>query len=106
MFDIRFTVRIPGSRRRAEVIINIEAQRNYYPGYPLPKRGIYYGCRLISSQHGTVFVGEDYGKIQKVYSIWICLAPPKYRQNSITVYEMKQRQMIGNLAERKDGLKG
>ena len=42
------------------------------PGYPIPKRGIYYGSRLISAQRGTVFKNQEYGKIKKVVSIWIC----------------------------------
>ena len=55
------------------LIINVEAQNDFYPGYPLIKRGIYYCCRMISSQYGREFTGPHYEKIKKVYSIWICI---------------------------------
>ena len=34
------------------MIINIEVQNDFYPGYPLVKRGIYYGGRMLSAQYG------------------------------------------------------
>ena len=43
-----------------------EKGNDFYPGYPLLKRGIYYCSRMISGQYGTVFVKSDYGKIKKV----------------------------------------
>ena len=98
-FDIRFPALLPHSMEPAEMIINLEAQRKYHPGYPLTKRGFYYICRLISSQRGTVFTGEAYEKIQKVYSIWICLDPPVHRQNSITKYAVKEEPVVGSCHE-------
>ena len=38
-----------------EIFVNIEIQNNDTPGYPIPKRGIYYAARMISSQRGTIF---------------------------------------------------
>lgn len=32
-----------GSSEDSSMIINVESQSDFYPGYPLPKRGIYYG---------------------------------------------------------------
>ena len=29
------------------MIINVEGQTNFYPGYPIVKRGIYYGGRMM-----------------------------------------------------------
>ncbi len=52
------------------LIINIEAQNDFYPGYPLIKRGIYYCSRMISAQYGTEFKNSHYENIKKVYSIW------------------------------------
>ena len=37
------------------LIINIEARNDFYPGYPLIKRGIYYCSRMISARYGTEF---------------------------------------------------
>ena len=71
-YDIRFVVRMPGINERIEIIVNIEIQNNDKPGYPIPKRGIYYGARMVSSQRGTLFRDQKYGKIKKVVSIWIC----------------------------------
>ena len=49
-YDIMFRAILPQGQEKIELIINIEAQKDFYPGYPLIKRGIYYGCRMISSQ--------------------------------------------------------
>ena len=72
-FDIRFVAIHPVSGELYKLIINLEAQNNFYPGYPLTKRGIYYGSRMISAQYGTEFQNMDYDKLKKVYSIWICI---------------------------------
>ena len=53
-YDIMFRAILPQGQEKIELIINIEAQKDFYPGYPLIKRGIYYGCRMISSQYGTI----------------------------------------------------
>ena len=90
-YDIMFRAILPQSQERIELIINIEAQKDFYPGYPLIKRGIYYGCRMISSQYGTTFTNSHYEKIQKVYSIWICFNPPEKRKNSINIYSVKEK---------------
>ena len=84
------------------LIINIEAQNDFYPGYPLIKRGIYYGSRMISSQYGTEFTESDYDKIKKVYSVWICMNPPKYRQNTIAKYAICESKLVGAVSEKKE----
>ena len=43
----------------SKVIINAEAQRKEDSGYPIINRGIYYGCRNISSQKGREFVHSN-----------------------------------------------
>lgn len=48
-FDIRFRAIIPHNGETVTLIINVEAQNNFYPGYPLIKRGIYYCYRMISA---------------------------------------------------------
>jgi len=45
-YDIRFRVIVPGSGDIIGLIVNVEAQNDFYPGYPLIKRGIYYCCRM------------------------------------------------------------
>lgn len=81
------------------MIINVEAQNDFHPGYPIVKRGIYYCGRMISAQYGTVFTKSHYEKLQKVYSIWICMKPPTERKNSITEYSLTEKNRIGNVKE-------
>ena len=95
-FDIYFNAVVPGSGEVIQLIINVEMQADYYPGYPLPKRGIYYCSRMISAQNGTVFEGSDYGKLRKCYSIWVCMNPPKKRENQINIYRMTECSLVGN----------
>ena len=76
-YDIRFHAVAPIDGKRIQLIINLGAQNDFNPGYPLLKRAVYYCGRMISSQYGTVFVKSHYEKIQKVYSIWICTMPTK-----------------------------
>ena len=47
-FDIIFYVRMKDGI--SQIIVNIEAQKNSSPGYPLMNRAIFYTCRMISSQ--------------------------------------------------------
>ena len=98
-FDIRFHAGVPVSSEQIGLIINIEAQNQFYPGYPLTKRGIYYCCRMISSQYGSVFTGSHYEKLKKVYSVWICMDPPKSRQNTITRYFIQEGNLAGRVKE-------
>lgn len=100
-YDIRFSAVAPTSGELIQLIINIEAQNDFYPGYPLIKRGIYYCSRMISSQYGTEFTESHYENIKKVYSIWICLNPPKSRENSITRYYIAEENLIGGGKEQK-----
>lgn len=74
----------------------MESQNQWNPGYSLTKRAAYYAARMLSRQMGTVFTGSDYGKLQKVYTIWICLEPPKKKQDTITVFFMEPEHLVGN----------
>ena len=98
-YDIRFRAIVPRSKARITLIINMEAQNDFYPGYPLIMRGIYYCCRMISSQYGREFTDSQYEKIKKVYSIWICLNPPKNRENTITQYYVAAKPLVGNVVD-------
>lgn len=98
-FDIRFYAISPRSGERIRLIINVEAQSKFYPGYPLLMRAIYYCCRMISSQHGREFQKSHYEKVRKVYSIWICMNPPKNRRNTIARYHMAEENLVGSVQE-------
>lgn len=101
-YDIRFLAIAPVSGEMIRLIINVEAQNNFYPGYPIVKRNIYYCSRMISAQYGTEFTKSHYEKIKKVYSIFICINPPVYRKNTINCYSVQEINMIGNVKERKE----
>ncbi|MCM1296699.1 MAG: hypothetical protein NC311_14270 [Muribaculaceae bacterium] len=98
-YDIRFHAIAPSTGEMIRLIINIETQNKFRDGYPLLKRAIYYCSRLISSQYGTEFTHSQYGKIKKVYSIWLCADPPKAYRNTITRYRMTEENMVGLVKE-------
>ena len=100
-YDIRFLATAPVSGELIRLILNVEAQNDFYPGYPLIKRGIYYCSRMVSAQYGTDFTNSHYENIKKVYSIWICMNPPKSRENSITRYYIAEENLVGSVKERK-----
>ena len=77
----------------SKVIINVEAQRKEDAGYPIINRGIYYGCRNVSSQKGREFVHSNYGDIKKVYSIWVCF---NLDQDCMNILHMENTALIGN----------
>lgn len=103
-FDIRFYALTP-ENEQVKIIINVEAQNDYYPGYDLVTRGIFYAARQISAQLDTEFTvqTEDrkkYDNLKKVYSIWICCDCPEYAQNTITSYDIKPTKLYGNFTGR------
>ena len=100
-YDVRFNAIAPSTEEHGNIrlIINAEAQNRFKLKYPLTKRAVYYGSRLISAQHGTVFTKSDYQKLRKVYSIWICVNPAKKFRNTITRYSLKPETIIGNAVE-------
>ena len=100
-YDVRFNAIAPSTEELENIrlIINAEAQNRFKLKYPLIKRAVYYGSRLISAQHGTVFTKSDYQKLRKVYSIWICVNPAKRFRNTITRYSLKPETIIGNAVE-------
>ena len=94
-YDIRFHAVAPVDGKMIQLIVNLEAQNDFNPGYPLLKRAVYYCGRMISSQYGTVFVKLHYEKIQKVYSIWICTMPTKKWEYNISRYRFTEEHLIG-----------
>ena len=54
---------------------------------------------MISAQHGPVFRKSEYGKLRKVYSIWICTDPTDEFENTLTRYSIQPEQLIGTAQE-------
>ena len=100
-FDIRFQAIAPEKSRYIKLLINVEAQKDFYPGYEIVTRGIFYGARMISSQLDTEFSGSDYNDVKKVYSIWICMNGPKFIGNAIAEYSIKKRDVVGSFPDKR-----
>lgn len=101
-FDIRFEAWLPKTTGLVDVIVNIEVQNKDTPTYPIPKRGIYYGARLISAQRGTIFKNQEYDKIKKVVSIWVCENTDYSRSGTINEYVFTEKCRLGSFHEEQD----
>ncbi len=96
-FDLLFDAIVPAKDESVRLIVNVEAQNDFHPRYSLLRRGMYYCSRLLSAQGETIFPQSHYENLCKVYSIWICLQPPKYRQNTITRYHVVEENIVGSV---------
>lgn len=103
-YDIVFRAYYPGNEQeKIGLYINLEAQADYYPGYPLEMRGIYYGARRLTSQLKQINRETNYGCLQKVYSIWLCVGNvPAYESDTVTLYDISKNDIIGSVKRNKD----
>ena len=101
-YDIRFSAYLETRKERIRLLINVEAQKAFYPGYSLTTRGIFYGARMILAQKGTEFAGRDYDNIRKVYSIWICMNAPDYIGNAISKYRICKEDLIPGIPDQRN----
>lgn len=97
-YDLRFYATVPKNEESVKILINLEAQ-NKNPAYPIPKRGIYYSSRMISSQYGIEFKNSHYEQLKKVFSIWICMNPSASRRQTISRYSIRKEDVIGHYKE-------
>ena len=98
-FDIIFEAIAPDTGNPIQLIINVEPQKAANPGYPIIKRALYYTSRLISSQKEKYFVGDDYAKIRKVYSIWVIMDATQERSNLIQRFKLTEELLHGTFHE-------
>lgn len=99
-YDIMFRACYPGSNGKTMgLIINVEAQNDYYPGYEIETRGIYYAARKLSSELKSINRYTNYADLKKVYSIWICMGEnvPKKEENTVSLYEVAKNDIIGEV---------
>lgn len=91
-YDILFTAKIPVSQDDIGLLINMEAQAKGNPGYPLLSRAVYYGCRLVAGQKNRSegFWNSDFGKLKKVYSIWIVKDASREKAGVFNRYTLKE----------------
>ena len=101
-YDINFYARLPKKKDKIGIIINVEAQTKYKPGYHMMNRAHYYNARNISSQFNVFFTEDNYDGLRKVVSIWLILKPPVIMQDAINTYKMSEYQLIGNVHEKEE----
>ena len=97
-FDIYFCVYLPDDKF-TKLIINVEAQNDYYESYDIVTRGIFYCARMISAQYGTEFVKSNFQDLKKVYSIWICPNVPQKVEYTISDYRLGKIPIYGVVNE-------
>ena len=51
--------------------------------------------KISVKAYGTEFTNSHYENIKKVYNIWICMNPPKNRENSISFRKICQSSISG-----------
>ena len=73
-FDIIFYVRMKDGL--AQIIINVEIQKDAPTKYKLLNRAIFYVSRMISSQKERDFDNQNYDDMKRVFSIWLCMNMP------------------------------
>lgn len=96
VYDIRFHAYAPDNSQNVKIIIDVEAQKSYYPGYDLVTRGFFYDARMVSAQLGKEFVDPHFDDLKKVISIWICMNSPRYAENTITRYYTTAQPIVGD----------
>ena len=98
LFDSLAFLRTPITGGNIGIILDVEAQniQREQSKYPIITRGIYYCGRLISFQKNVFFKDSEYGKLNKVYSIWICTEPAKDKRRSIVEYTLGENVIYGN----------
>ena len=97
-YDMKCRLRLAdGDTADCFIIVDLEGQNNFTPGYSLSRRAIYYASRLMSSQLAVVGKDTKYDSLSKVLTIWICFEPSKEAVNSITRINLKQESLVGTL---------
>ena len=99
-YDIRFYILV--NEGKTKILFDVEAQKNYYPGYKIVTRGLVYCARMISSQINQEFDLKHYDNLKKVYSIWICFNPPDYIGNAISRYHIQKEDLLTGIPDEKE----
>lgn len=97
-FDVRFYM-VTKDKEHIKIILNVEAQRKYYPGYHFEPRAIFYCARMLSEQLDREFTTDNYDELKKVYSIWIFFKAPERDSDTITEYQLTKKDIYGEPVE-------
>ena len=103
-FDIRFEATTPHREDDKNDVIymemDVEAQNVFFPGYPLLKRAVFYGGRLLSMQGYEVVPKSHYERVRKVVSIWVCAHPPRKYAGTVTRFGLRPEWLVGEVEYR------
>ena len=91
--DSSFDLTIEGTE--ISVIINLEAQNEYDPKYPLENRATFYASCVMASQKGNEMLNDHYEQLRPVYSIWVLPNPPMELRNTVKTYAITETTDIG-----------
>jgi hypothetical protein len=89
-FDIIFYVRTRDGL--AQIIVNVECQKDDPTAYKILNRAIFYVSRMISSQKERDFTNQNYDDIKQVYSIWVCM---NEKENSLCHIHLSKNDILG-----------
>ena len=96
-FDVRFEARVPGTEGQlVHIEVDVEAQRDFYPGYPITRRGMFYVGRLLSMQGEHVIPKAHYERVRKAVSIWVCTHVPRRLAGTVTSFRMEPTSLVGD----------
>ena len=84
----------------ANILVNIEAQKDEPSSYYIQNRAVFYACRMVSSQKERDFTGMNYNDIKKVYTIWICM---NQKENSLNYLHLTNEKLMGKTVIEKAG---
>lgn len=98
-FDVRTFITVPIKGKLVKIIINLEGQKKFHPGYRIETRAIFYNARQLSMQLDTEFFIPDYDSICKVYTIWICFDSTKKEANAIAEYNLHKTDIIPGIKD-------
>lgn len=94
-FDIRFHVLTP-TEERIKLIINVEAQKKFDPGYDIVTRGIFYCTRMVAAQHtiASYHMTQEplYGTLLKEFRydlmemVLVCLGSPESKNKGTDLH--------------------
>ena len=97
-FDVRFYM-LTKDEERIKIILNIEAQKQYYQKYHFEPRAVFYCARMLSEQLDREFTTDNYDGLKKVYSIWIFFSSPERDSDTITEYYIEKKDVYGKPVE-------
>ena len=97
-FDVRFYM-VTKEQEHIKIILNIEAQKEYYVQYHFEPRAVFYAERMISEQIDREFTTDNYDDLKKVYSIWIFFEAPQKESDTITEYGFMKKDVYGTPVE-------